>query len=294
MGCAQSGTVRLPRCRERPGGRGRAAALPPPPLMNTRPGGLQPLPTLYLPPALVAVSMRGFQRWVLKLDSVVDGWWDGYRRWDVCTAGLDALALRTAAWVKIAMDYSLQAMDGNAGVIAQQICSERPYASLVCLGQADSAADRCAYDPNWLSTAGPTFTCATYTSTAIERNHNYCGTDADAANVLAAVACPAACGSCTPQDSSSPAAVLHEQHDQVCSCALALFAFFTFFTFLQLPSELNIYLCLSDSPANRRSLLGRPACWPRALGSGTSWRAGPRRRTCRLSPSTASSSPSTI
>ena len=55
--------------------------------------------------------------------------------------------------------------------------------------QADSAADRCADDPNWHSTMGETFTCSTYTDVR-GSNHPYCGEDSDGANVLAEVACP--------------------------------------------------------------------------------------------------------
>ena len=50
-------------------------------------------------------------------------------------AGFSALVERTGAWLTIAVDYSLQDMDGNAGVIAQQICDEKRFPRLVCLGQ---------------------------------------------------------------------------------------------------------------------------------------------------------------
>ena len=139
-------------------------------------------------------------------------------------AGFSALVERTGAWLTIAVDYSLQDMDGNAGVIAQQICDEKRFPRLVCLGQvrynltasmsnirarthlarnntnntlagsiasqADSAADRCADDPNWHSTMGETFTCSTYAADVRGSNFLFCGTDSDGANVLATVACP--------------------------------------------------------------------------------------------------------
>ena len=139
---------------------------------------------------------------------------------EVCEAGLDALVHRTTSWLNLAVDYSLQTLDGNAGVIVQQLCTERRFMSLTCLGLASAAANHCVDDPNWHSTVGETFTCTTYTASG--RNHNYCDSDVDGTNVLAEVACPAACGSCTPQSSASPAAVLSDQHDQACMLAVSI------------------------------------------------------------------------
>lgn len=51
---------------------------------------------------------------------------------DACARGLAAITERTAQWLQLASDYHLQASEGNAGVIATQICLERRFDSLEC------------------------------------------------------------------------------------------------------------------------------------------------------------------
>ena len=50
-----------------------------------------------------------------------------------CEMGLDALILRTEAWLDVAMDYEIQSSDGNSGVIATQLCAERSFGMMACL-----------------------------------------------------------------------------------------------------------------------------------------------------------------
>eukprot|EP01043_Picozoa_sp_COSAG02_P062107 COSAG02_NODE_8490_length_2552_cov_1.863025_1_plen_685_part_10 len=52
---------------------------------------------------------------------------------DACQAGTRTIADRTAGWLALAADYLMQAAEGNAGVIATQICLERRYVTLTCL-----------------------------------------------------------------------------------------------------------------------------------------------------------------
>lgn len=59
-----------------------------------------------------------------------------------CDMGLSALILRTAAWLELAMDYQLQAVEGNGGVIASQLCLERSFETLACFDAGAAEADR--------------------------------------------------------------------------------------------------------------------------------------------------------
>eukprot|EP01052_Picozoa_sp_SAG31_P031387 SAG31_NODE_3318_length_4420_cov_2.018051_5_plen_215_part_01 len=113
------------------------------------------------------------------------------------------------------MDYLLQTAEGNAGVVAQQLCLERNFDSLACLG-GSSEPDTCVDDPE--------FADATYNSPCSayvvgQRNHNYCDSDTDVNGRLAAQACPAACGACTPRSSTSPGAILSDLHNRACEMA---------------------------------------------------------------------------
>ena len=139
----------------------------------------------------------------------------------VCVAGLAAVTERTATWLALAADYQMQAAEGNAGVIATQLCLERRYDSLECLGGSPdgspggSTSGACEDDPAWSSTL--TYMCPTYTDGVRSSNHAYCAEDADASGRLAVDACPVACGVCSPQDASSPASILTDLHDQACA-----------------------------------------------------------------------------
>ena len=63
----------------------------------------------------------------------------------VCDAGLAAVVEHTAQWLERAGAYQLQAADGNAGVIATQLCAARRYLELACLGgDAAGAAELAA------------------------------------------------------------------------------------------------------------------------------------------------------
>ena len=64
---------------------------------------------------------------------------------DACAAGLPGLVERTATWQALATDYQMQAAEGNAGVIATQLCLETRYDTLTCLtsppaSEADAAS----------------------------------------------------------------------------------------------------------------------------------------------------------
>ena len=52
---------------------------------------------------------------------------------DPCDAGLLAVTVRTARWLHQAQDYHLQGSDGNALVLANQLCAETLYEDLLCL-----------------------------------------------------------------------------------------------------------------------------------------------------------------
>ena len=143
---------------------------------------------------------------------------------DACDAGLVAIVSRTADWLALAVDYHLQVAEGNAGVIATQLCLERRYESLGCLGSsaeggAGAAAATCEDDPGFVD-AQYGNACQTYVVGG--RNHEYCNTDVDDSGRLATDACPAACGVCSPQDLSSPTAVLADLHDQACALSEAI------------------------------------------------------------------------
>jgi hypothetical protein len=58
----------------------------------------------------------------------------------VCAAGLASVLERTSDWLVLAMDYHLQAAEGNSLVIAQQLCLERSFVSLRCLGGGDDGS----------------------------------------------------------------------------------------------------------------------------------------------------------
>ena len=138
---------------------------------------------------------------------------------DVCAAGLSSAVDRTVGWLALASDYQLQAAEGNAGVIATQLCLERRYESLTCLGGSAAGATACADDPNWVSIMGAQYSCDTYVEGIRMSNHQYCDQDSDASGRLAADACPAACGRCTAQSATSPAATLADLHGQACALA---------------------------------------------------------------------------
>ena len=57
----------------------------------------------------------------------------------VCDAGIQTAVERTSVWLDRAEDYRMQAAEGNAGVIAQQLCLERRFESLSCLSGASPA-----------------------------------------------------------------------------------------------------------------------------------------------------------
>ena len=57
----------------------------------------------------------------------------------VCTAG--SFTNRTAKWLELAQDYHLQTADGNALVIARQLCLERRFSTLQCLGDPSGRDD---------------------------------------------------------------------------------------------------------------------------------------------------------
>eukprot|EP01045_Picozoa_sp_COSAG04_P012208 COSAG04_NODE_814_length_10091_cov_7.591873_9_plen_1027_part_00 len=109
----------------------------------------------------------------------------------------------------------MQAAEGNAGVIATQLCLEARYDTLTCLG-GSATATVCEDDSNFAD-AVYSNPCSTYTVGS--RNHDYCDQDVDANGRTAAAACPAACGSCTPQSSASPAGMLADLHAQACAMA---------------------------------------------------------------------------
>eukprot|EP01043_Picozoa_sp_COSAG02_P003653 COSAG02_NODE_90_length_37755_cov_29.833364_38_plen_1386_part_00 len=150
----------------------------------------------------------------------------------VCEAGLQAVVNRTAAWLVLAANYQLQAVESNAGVIATQLCHERRYESLACLDSSSEfgvvfnvssefarpAVSMCEDDPEFLD-AFYNNPCSMYTEGGQGSMHAFCDRDADVSGRLATVACPVACGSCAPQDVSSPAAVLGDLHDQACAMA---------------------------------------------------------------------------
>ena len=138
----------------------------------------------------------------------------------VCEAGLDAVVQHTVGWLNLALDYQLQAAEGNAGVVATQLCLERRYETLFCLFRSESGAEEtCIDSPTWRASVGD-FPCSTYIDDGSRTsNHRYCSADADDRGVLAAVACPAACGVCVPQGDTSPARVLVDLHDQACELA---------------------------------------------------------------------------
>ena len=63
----------------------------------------------------------------------------------VCDAGLAAVVEHSARWLERAGAYQLQAADGNAGVIATQLCAARRFLELACLGgDAAGAAELAA------------------------------------------------------------------------------------------------------------------------------------------------------
>jgi hypothetical protein len=137
----------------------------------------------------------------------------------VCEAGLEQVIARTERWLDQAQDYMLQAASGNAGVIAQQLCQERRFDSLGCLGSSDGGAGAaCADDPTWTDSFGGT--CADHATTN-PRVHAGCATDRSSADGrTASQACRVACGGCTPQQ--TPMAALRNLHNQSCMLADAL------------------------------------------------------------------------
>ena len=61
---------------------------------------------------------------------------------DVCEAGLEELAASTERFLDLALDYKLQAAEGNTGVIAQELCTHRRFETLACFnGSVGPLAD---------------------------------------------------------------------------------------------------------------------------------------------------------
>eukprot|EP01052_Picozoa_sp_SAG31_P041679 SAG31_NODE_6385_length_2036_cov_1.672173_1_plen_362_part_01 len=146
---------------------------------------------------------------------------------EACRAGdADAMVRRTERWLDLAHDYDLQGATGNAGVIAQQVCLERRFGTLACLGGGGGSggAEPCVDDPSWTAAApcaGPC-SCETYVAEIRGSNHQYCATDRDGGGRLAADACPASCGSCTAPSNDSPGVLLADLHDQACALAVGI------------------------------------------------------------------------
>jgi hypothetical protein len=128
-----------------------------------------------------------------------------------CAAGLTQLIKRTERWLDQAQDYMLQAASGNAGVIAQQVCQEKRFDSLGCLGSDGGAGATCTDDPSWKDIFGSN--CAQYT-TSHARNHFSCSVMKSPDGRTASQACRATCGIC--QAKHTPLANLHSQ-----ACMLA-------------------------------------------------------------------------
>ena len=129
---------------------------------------------------------------------------------DVCVAGLDTAVVRSARWLDFAKSYQLQTADGNAGVIAQHLCLERRFESLVCL--SGSATASCTDTAGWVSTLGES--CDQYVSaTATARARVHCIQDTGSDGRTAAAACPVSCDTCSSQ--SSPFADIHDQACQM-------------------------------------------------------------------------------
>jgi hypothetical protein len=117
------------------------------------------------------------------------------------------LALATRCAKRVACHA--QAADGNAEVIAGQLCAERGFEALACLGGAD-AAPACADDPSW---ADGRRGCDNYAEGQID--HDFCAEDRGDDGRTAAAACPVACSSCPEDD--GPAARLSRACDHACS-----------------------------------------------------------------------------
>ena len=58
---------------------------------------------------------------------------------DVCEAGLEELAASTERFLDLALDYKLQAAEGNTGVIAQELCTHRRFENLTCFALQGSS-----------------------------------------------------------------------------------------------------------------------------------------------------------
>ena len=164
---------------------------------------------------------------------------------EVCTAGLRVVAEHAEGWLTMGMDYHSQVMrtpflrifcraaeatryavhslktivayraqgaDGNAAVIAAQVCAERGLGAMPCLGGGADAAPACADDPAWKSTAH--VGCESYAAGTPRSFHEFCAEDADHDGRTAAAACPLACGTCPADD--GPAARLDRAHGHAC------------------------------------------------------------------------------
>ena len=104
-----------------------------------------------------------------------------------------------------------QGADGNAAVIAAQVCAERGLGAMPCLGGGADAAPACADDPAWsMGHVG----CESYAAGTPRSFHEFCAEDADHDGRTAAAACPLACGTCPADD--GPAARLDRAHDHAC------------------------------------------------------------------------------
>ena len=108
------------------------------------------------------------------------------------------------------MAYRTQGADGNAAVIAAQVCAERGLGTMACLGGGADAAPTCADDPAWTYRRGG---CESYA--AGQRDHAYCADDQGDDARTPAAACPLACGTCPADD--GPAARLDQACDHACS-----------------------------------------------------------------------------
>ena len=61
--------------------------------------------------------------------------------------------------LKTILAYRAQGADGNAAVIAAQVCAERGFEAMPCLGGGADAAPACADDPAWTARRD---SCASY------------------------------------------------------------------------------------------------------------------------------------